>query len=83
MLVIRVVVAALLIFVAGAFLWAVTMDRDIHPEDKAKPVYLQRVRSGSPYGPKSWAPRWHGWLGIAATLLLLPLAALFFMIVDP
>jgi hypothetical protein len=61
-----------------AFLWSCVVGGEVFPGDEKEPLYKQRIKVGSPFRPRSYAPRWHTWIGIAATLLFAPVAALLF-----
>ena len=65
------------VVLVGLFLWSCIFGQDeVFPGDEGEPLYRQRIKVGSPFRARWYAPRWHAWLGIAATLLLIPTVAL-------
>lgn len=63
---IRIVVGGALLVGGSLVLHRLITGGDVHPADRDKPLYLQRVRMGG--WRKSWGIRWGGWVGLFVTL---------------
>lgn len=64
----RTMVGGGLIAGYAAVLWRLYTGGDVHPDDKTKPLYIQRVKMGSSFRHKSYGERWGSWIGLTITL---------------
>ena len=62
----RILVGGALLAGVGAVIYAFVWGGQVHPDDKEKPLHLQRVMTG--HWRPGYAVRWGTWIGLIVTI---------------